>query len=255
MIVIGLGSGRSGTASLAKLINAQHDALCFHEMNPSCVRFHGTRRPIINTIEEYQRILDGGDSSELTVDLSRSVAAVAYDKLCTMKSVKLIGDIAFYYLSYVEDILTVNPNVRFICLKRNKEATVRSWLKKSEIQRWRSKKIADKLSALVTRQPYYESRNFWQEHDGTEWEKDLVWDKCFPKFDANNKHEAIEQYWDFYYSESEKIAQKYPEVFRLIQTESLNERQQQIALLDFIGVAQKEMVFTDAHIHKLATRD
>ena len=62
MIVIGLGTGRSGTASLAKLLSAQHDAFCFHEMNPSCVRFSGTPRPILNVIDEYQAILDGGDS-------------------------------------------------------------------------------------------------------------------------------------------------------------------------------------------------
>jgi hypothetical protein len=35
MIVIGLGTGRSGTASLANLVNSQKDALSFHEMNPN----------------------------------------------------------------------------------------------------------------------------------------------------------------------------------------------------------------------------
>src|SRR5882672_2759331 len=128
MIVIGLGTGRSGTASLAKLLNAQHDALCFHEMNPSSVRFTGTPRPI----------LDGGDPSMVTVDLSRRVSAEAYDSLRRMKRVKLIGDIALYYLTYVEAIARHNPNVRFICLRRDVESTVKSWMKKTTIRRWPS---------------------------------------------------------------------------------------------------------------------
>src|ERR1051326_3851404 len=102
MIVIGLGSGRSGTASLAKLLNAQSDALCFHEMNPAAVRFSGTPRPFLNAIDEFQVIIDGGDPRMLTVDLSRAVSARTYDELSNMKQVRLIGDIAFYYLDYVE---------------------------------------------------------------------------------------------------------------------------------------------------------
>src|SRR4051812_7439769 len=143
MIVIGLGTGRSGTASLAKLLNAQKDSICFHEMKPSAVRFSGTPRPFINTIEEFQAIIDGGDPSMLTVDLSRAVSARTYDELCRMPCVRMIGDIALYYLTYVELIASHNPNVRFICLRREREQTIRSWLRKSEIERWRSKRVAD----------------------------------------------------------------------------------------------------------------
>src|SRR6476620_12404549 len=150
MIVIGLGSGRSGTASLAKLLSAQPDALCFHEMNPSCVRFAGTTRPILNTIDEFQTIVDGGDPSALTVDLARPVTADAYDQLCRMDRVRTIGDIAFYYLSYVEAIAAHNANVRFVCLKRDKDETVESWMKKTSIHRWPSKKVADQLAAWIT---------------------------------------------------------------------------------------------------------
>lgn len=255
MIVFGLGTGRSGTASLAKLLNAQKDAMCFHEMNPSCVRFFGTPRPILNTVDEYQTILDGGDPSMLTVDLGRGVATKAYDELCTMPRVGLIGDIAFYYLSYVDAIVARNPNVRFVCLKRDKNATVKSWMAKSQLERWRSKRIADKLGAAITREPYQESRNFWMEHDGIEWAKDPIWDKCFPKFAGPTKIEAIAQYWDYYYEESEKLAAKYPGVFMIIKSEDINITAHQVELLAFCGVPKDGMVFTDAHIHRLATKE
>lgn len=255
MIIIGLGTGRSGTASLAKLLNAQKDALCFHEMNPSCVRFFDTPRPILNTIDEYQAILDGGDPSMLTVDLGRGVAAKAYDELCKMPCVRMIGDIAFYYLSYVDAIVARNQNVRFICLKRDKAATVRSWIQKSGLGRWRSKEIADRLGALITRESYHESRNFWMEHDGSKWQKDPIWDKCFPNFPGPTKQKAIEQYWDYYYEEAEKVAARHPDVFRIVKSEDINVTEYQTSLLAFCGVAQIDMVYTDAHIHRMATKE
>ena len=253
MIVIGLGTGRSGTASLAKLLNAQRDALCFHEMNPSCVRFSGTPRPILNTIDEYQAIVDGGDPSMLTVDLGRPVAAKAYDRLCKMHRVRLIGDIAFYYLSYVEAIAARNPNVRFLCLRRDIDETVASWINKSRISRWPSKHLADRIGALITRAPFHKSRNFWMEHDGSHWQHDPVWDKCFPKFEAASMPEAIRKYCEFYYAEAEQLARKLQPVFRFVDTPSMVNGDYQSEILSFLGVPVGEHVFTDAHIHQSRT--
>ena len=226
------------------------DAVCFHEMNPSCVRFSGTPRPILNTIDEFQTILNGGDPADLTVDLSRGVAAKAYDGLCRMQRVRLIGDIAFYYLNYVERIIARNPNVRFVWLLRNRTETVDSWMQKSGIERWRSKRIAERLASWITREPFHESRNFWMDHDGSVWRPDPVWDKCFPKFPGPNKRQAIEQYWDYYYETASRLADRYPDAIRQVRTETLNKREIQQSLLSFCGVAEHEMVFTDAHIHK-----
>jgi len=251
MIVIGLGTGRSGTASLAKLLNAQQDSLCFHEMNPSAVRFSGTPRPFINTIDEFQAIIDGGDPAMLTVDLSRAVSARAYDQLCHMERVSMIGDIAFYYLTYVELLSAHNPNVRFICLRRDREQTIRSWLRKSAIERWRSKRVADRLSSIITRMPYYqEGHNFWMEHDGDRWQEDPVWDKCFPKFEATSKREAIAKYWDYYYEQAELIAQKLGDVFWIVDTERLDHHPFQCELLEFCGIPLAEQIHVDAHIHR-----
>ncbi len=249
MIVIGLGSGRSGTASLAKLLSSQADSHCFHEMNPSCVRFSGTPRPILNTIEEFQAILDGGDPARLTADLSRPVTAQAYDRLCQMPSVRLIGDVAFYYLSYVEQIAELNPNVRFVCLRRGKTETVESWMRKSTINRWPSKRVADRLSAWIVREPYQESYNYWMEHDGKVWRKDAVWDKCFPKFDASSKRDAIGKYYDYYYGVSEKLQDQLPYRFRMFNMEVLNNQEKQEDLLSFCGVARAQLVLKQYHIH------
>jgi hypothetical protein len=250
VIVIGLGTGRSGTASLAKLLNAQRDALCFHEMNPSCVRFSGTPRPILNTIDEFQAILDGGDPSMLTVDLARPVSAKAYDELCKMRGLRMMGDIAFYYLSYVEAIAARNPKVRFLCLRRDIDETVASWLKQSHNHRWRSKYLADRLSSWITRAPFYQSCNYWMEHDGTVWEPDPVWDKCFPKFEAASKTEAIRKYCEFYYREAERLASALPDRIRFVETTRMNEPEYQAGMLSFLGIAPEKQVSTVAHVNK-----
>jgi hypothetical protein len=249
MIVIGLGSGRCGTASLAKLLSDQPDAHCFHEMNPSCVRFSGTPRPILNAVEEFQTVLNGGDPSLLTVDLSRPVAAAAYERLCGLSEVRLIGDVAFYYLSYFEAMAAHNANVRFGCLRRERETTVESWLHKTRIPRWRSKRIADRLAAWITRTPFYEETNFWMEHDGSRWQKDEVWDKCFPKYEATSKRVAIGQYWDSYYREAERLAALLEGRFQIFDTEALNSRGGQDRILAFCGVPEAGRFYSEARIH------
>ena len=254
MIIIGLGTGRSGTASLADLLNAQSDAVFFHEMNPSCVRHSGTPRPILNGIHEFQTILDGGLPSDLTVDLARGPSARTYDRLCRMTRVRLIGDVAHYYLSYVEAIAAASANVRFVCLERDCDDVIRSFAKKTEIGRWRSKRIADRLSSMITRSPYYRATNHWMEHDGTHWAVDPVWDKCFPKFPGPTREEAIGQYWTYYTQATRRLADQFPQIFRIVRTETLNDPDAQSSLLSFCGIEPSQQVAKDVHIHKSTSR-
>jgi hypothetical protein len=254
MIVIGLGTGRSGTASLAQLLNAQRNSFCFHEMNPAAVRFSDTPRPFLNSIDEFQTILDGGDPRMLTVDLSRPVAARAYEQLCRVRQLRLIGDIAFYYLNYVELIAARNHNVRFICLRRDREQTIRSWLRKTEIDNWPSKRIANRLSSVLTRTPYVTSYNYWMEHDGSRWRLSPVWDKCFPKFDATTKRDAVAQYWDFYYEKAEVFARKFDGIFKIFDIEDINHYTIQTELLEYCGIPLSEQVRAEAHVHRSADK-
>lgn len=250
MIVIGLGTGRSGTASLARIIGAQQDAFCFHEMNPACIQFAGTPRPILNTIDEFQAIIDGGDPSMLTVDLAIPYGRTFYERLCKMERVRLIGDVAFYYLSYIEAIAARNPNVRFLCLRRDIDETVESWMKKTEIARGNTRYVVDRVAALILREPFLESQNFWMEHDGTRWVHDPRWDKLFPKYEARSKEDAIRQYCKFYYEEADRLAARLPRIFRYVEMDSLNDRITQSAVLEFVGIPTSEQVFVSAHNNK-----
>lgn len=251
MIVIGLGSGRTGTASMSHLFNSQEGAICFHELNPTGAVFEGNPQPILNTINEFQKILDGGDKRLLAIDYSREASLKRYNDLKKMPQVRLIGDIAYYYLKYVDDILAINQNVRFVCIKRDKQQTVDSWMSKSSINRWRSLRIADRLKALITRTPFHEGKNFWQPHDGSEWQLDPVWDKTFPKFEASSKREAIEKYWDYYYDEAAVLATKHPLHFRIFDISKMSNPDGQREILSFVGLSEADMVLRDKfHAHK-----
>ena len=251
MIVFGLGSGRTGTASLSHLIGSQQGSICFHELNPTGAVFEGNPQPILNTVNEFQAILDGGDRRLLALDYSRPASVAKYAELRAAGDVRILGDIAFYYLRYVDDILAVNQNVRFVCIKRDRSETVDSWLKKSALKRWTSLWIADRFKSLVTRTPFHTSKNFWQVHDGAIWQLDPVWDKTFPKFEAASKKQAIEKYWDYYYEEAGKLQQRHREFFKIVPIEAMSSREGQREILDFIGVADGVMVLKEEfHAHK-----
>ncbi len=250
-IVIGLGSGRSGTASLTSLIGRQTGAICFHEMNPSCAIFSGNPQPHVNAVREIQKLLAGGPRTRLTIDYSRPSSVETYEKLQTQTPLKLIGDIAYYYLNYVEELFDVSPECVAICMKREREATVASWMKKSSIQRWPSLWLADKLKAWLTRTPFYTEYNYWQEHDGSHWKKDPVWDSCFPKLAATSKREAIGMYWDYYYLEADRLQQKYPERFRVFDVRDLSTSEGQKRALLFLGIAEDQMIIGEkVHLHQ-----
>lgn len=250
-IVVGLGSGRSGTASLASLIDRQTGGLCFHEMNPSCAVFSGNPQPQLNAILEFKNILLGGSRVKLSIDYSRLQSVESFTKLQSMSLVSLIGDIAYYYLCYVEDILEVVPECVFVCIKRDREQTVSSWLKKSSIRRWPSLWLADRLKCWLTRTPFYTEYNHWQEHDGSVWKQDPVWDSCFPKFEASSKEQAIGMYWDYYYREASRLEKKFPGNFRIFDVTDLSDPKGQKRILDFIGVAEDRMILGgEVHRHK-----
>jgi hypothetical protein len=246
VIVIGLGSGRCGTATLATLLDRQPDARCFHEANAVAVRFTGTLRPCLNTVEEFAAILAGGDPSMMTVDLSRPSVAAVYDRLAAMNRPRLLGDVGYYYLHYVDSIAARHPQARFVCMRRDRAETIESWVDKTKVHHSRRPRFADRIASLIKGEPFTDSRNFWMAHDGTRWRLDPVWDKTFPKFDASSMEEAIGMYWDDYYRIASRLQAKLPERFRIFDISTLNTEAGQQDLLGFCGISADLQTYSKA---------
>jgi len=183
-IVIGLGSGRCGTMSLAYLLNWQTNSEVSHEKSRYIMPWKGGEK----TIDKF-------------LNWASEVA----------KQKRLVGDVALYYLNYVEYLLSLNPHIKFFCLQRDRASTVASYMKHTK------------------------DRNHWMPHDGIVWQKHS-WDNCYPKYEVLSKENALERYWDDYYLTANQLQTKYPHSFRLFQTTTLNTEAGQKAILSFLGI-------------------
>lgn len=187
-LIIGLGSGRCGTTSLYKLLNSQKNSFICHES-----------KPLLTWIFDEKKI-----DNKLKKILSK-------DK-------KYIGDVASYYLQYIEHIISKNPSTKFIILKRPKEEVVKSFINKTKFLnffKWN----------LWIRKPK---------------KKENKWSKMFPKYNLNSKEEAIAKYWEEYYSKADKLIKKYPLNIKIFNTSDLNSEQKVKEILDFCNISAKD---------------
>lgn len=185
-IVIGLGTGRCGTKSLAYLLNLQANAEVHHEKHDANIRWN---------------------RSEQEIDV--------FLNWCKSNTRQLVGDVSFYYLPYVNYIWHQIPTVKFVCLQRERKATVNSYMS------WTNDK------------------NHWINHDGTNWKLD-EWDHCYPKYDLDDKFTAICRYYDEYYSVACKVQDENPNYFRIFPINMLNSISGQHNILDYIGISRRQ---------------
>ena len=184
-LVIGLGTGRCGTMTLAHLLNHQLGANVGHERNGT-IAWQGAFGKIT---ESFDQLISSGSP--------------------------LVGDVAFYYLPYVEQILFRFPTARFVCLERDRDETVNSYLKKTK------------------------GRNHWMRHNGRQWRAD-IWDQSYPKFEASSKRDALVCYWEAYATEARRLESLFPTSFRIFPTDTLNSEAGQDSVLAFLEIPAEQ---------------
>jgi len=182
-LIIGLGTGRCGTTSLVKLLNIQHDSNFTHEMR--------TNNAIV-----------------LPWEPNYNLATECIESILTRKET-YIGDVAFYWLNYIDFIFKNYYNsidIKIIALKRNKEHTVNSFFKRSGIY------------------------NSWVNHNNIKRE----WDIAFPKYDNISKYDAISKYYDEYYKILNEKMKKYSNKIKIFKTEDLNDKLMVCEMLEYL---------------------
>lgn len=191
MQIVGLGTGRCGTTSLATLISRQPGWNCAHERKPflSWEREPHWDRHFIDRRTNY-------------------------------------ADVGFYYLPYVEKLLVRYPEMQFLCLQRDRADTIASFCR--------------------VRPP------------GTNWFSSTPdalnqWDRAFPKFNCVRFPEAVGKYWDAYYACAAQFEEEYPDRFRIIATEDLNDPAAVEQMLRFAGIDAPNVV-TDLRCNRSRAR-
>lgn len=187
MFIFGLGTGRCGTVSLTELFRIQDDVSSSHETNLCPWNFDE---------KSFQKNLDHMKSK-----IGKNHTVV---------------EVAFYLLPYVERMIKLYPDTKFICFKRDKEETILSYMKKTVGRNhWTNPSMKEELGG---------------------WKSDVRWDKCYPTYDLP-KRLAIAEYWEEYYTQSEIFEQKYPKNFKIFDMNKvLQDRIIQIQMLTFSGL-------------------
>lgn len=201
-LLIGCGTGRCGTVSLAALWARQDGLACTHERQ----RF------------PWEAALP---------------AAVAWWEAQLAKyQAPIYADVAFYWLPYLEGLWQRWPEMRVVCLQRERTATIRSYLRKTDgFDPFR--RTAATATCLAGEQ----------------------WNACYPDYSAcPTKEAAIGTYWDDYYRRATELQARHPTHFRLCSMESaLSDPAGQQALLDFCGLPRSGQ-HLDLTIHLNAAR-
>lgn len=166
-LVIGLGTGRCGTKSLAYLLNLQSNVKVSHEMAP-VFRF--------NKSEHWLPIC----YSKIDEILSREE--------------QIVGDVAFCNLWRSEEIADYHKNTVFVCLKRNKEEVVRSFTEKCL-----------RNNHGVGCRNFWDDMWFVRVNGKKVRRRGSNWDQVFPNFSGRTLDDVISRYYDWYYEEVDKL--------------------------------------------------
>jgi len=183
--IFGLGSGRCGTMSLAHLLNHQQKSFFTHEQRPIL--------PWVKSMDQFK----------------------IYTHEILERREDFVGDVSFYLLPYIRDLIKIHESVKFIIIKRDKEETVNSYIAKAQ------------------------NRNHWIEHDGMLWKKDPLWDSPYPKYKIPTLKDAISKYYDEYYELCCAIDKN---LCWWVDTKDLNSELHCLEMLDFCGFKDPQFV-------------
>ncbi len=90
---------------------------------------------------------------------------------------RFVGDVATFYLPYVEQFIAEEPDCRLICLKRPREEVVASFCK-----------YLDEKAPNPT--------DHWSDEPAAGWYHDPIWSRAFPQYPVHDRVEGCGLYWE-----------------------------------------------------------
>ncbi len=188
--ILGMGAGQCGLNLLTEILQRQPDTKITYEQWPV---LPWKRKPNLPGIRER------------------------LDRWNHAHSETFVGDVAAFYLPYVQEAIDFDSTIRLVCLKRPRSEMVAALTHHLDI-----------TCKVPT--------NHWSDALLPGWYHDPVWTQTFPQYATSDRTEAAGLYWDEYYQRAEEFSQRYPENFRLIDADELNDLAGVRRLLDFVRI-------------------
>ena len=138
------------------------------------------------------------------------------EKLRRVSLHDLTTNITHSYLPYVEEFIKINPNVKFLCFKGQKEHSIKSL-----------------TTSWAYRNPCFVSdRTVGREHNRYAVSQ-------FPNFsDSLNVFDATEKYWNLYYKTADKLQEQFPSNFLIVNSPRFfSDRAYQKECLSFVDLS------------------
>jgi hypothetical protein len=198
-IILGLGAGQCGLKLLSDILSAQPG-----------VRMTCEETPLLPW-KQQQGHLVGYETHKITL-------ADRFDRWRAKRREFFIGDVSSSYLPYVEEAIETEPDIRIICLKCSKHVLVSSF--------------CNALNSISNRPV-----DNWSRHLAPGWYRDPFRMHIYPKYETSSREVALGMYYDEYYTKAEIFAQRFPENFRLIDSDGLTHQEGVREILSFTGIA------------------
>ena len=208
MIVIGLSSSRIESKKIFSFLKKEESISVNYESDLEKFSWNNSENIILNRIE----------------DLEKNIYDNTYSK---KKQFKVFGEVCFYVLPYIEILINNFPYLKFICTTKSRKKSY------NDIVKDITNENNFLLRLFLFRKKF---KNHFINHDGKEWEKDYILDKCYPKFELNSLNSAIEEYIDLYYSNVKKIEKKYPNNLKVFYSDELNSKYGKKKIFSFLGL-------------------
>ena len=190
-IILGLGTGRCGTATLTRLLDKQAGVIAEHE------------------------------TVMLQWEVKPYLFKKAWEKI-TEPSSAYVANISFAWLPYIPLAVEKDPEVKCICIKRDRQQTIESFSQHfHRFNVW----------------THYASRHF----DMVQHSNSMARCAGFPKFDAP-RLEAIGLYWDLYYQMSKGFQKKFPDNFHVWPIDAFNSEVGVSEMLTFAGLTETNVI-------------
>ena len=195
-ILLGMGAGYCGLELLAEVLGKQPNANISFQQPPLLPWEQSGERPVLK-----QRL----------------------ERFKATRSQRFIGDVASFYLPYIEEAWRIDPSIRCICLQRPLDEIVAGFCR-------------------GVAQPSALRINHFAKSPALGWDRDPHWSRAFPQYETSDIVEGATRYWHEYYERAQALARQRPDRFLLVDTERLTTPDGVQQILTFCGFPHESHV-------------